>query len=516
MSAIRKNSHWFVLMLGMFCLAGAAGVLAQKQDDLRLPPINDARDLSKAFRVVVERSLPGIVSIQSRGKTVRVNDANENPLFDDNSPFGEIFKNDPRFKEFFKNRPDQRRQVPMGMGSGFVIDPSGVIMTNSHVVQDAEVVTVRLYDGREFIARDIKTDPKSDVAVLHIDAPKDLQALPLGDSSSVQIADWVLAIGSPFGLDLSVTAGIISATGRGPGINEREDYLQTDAAINPGNSGGPLINLNGEVIGINTAISTRSGGYDGVGFAIPINMATWVSGQLMKQGEVHRAYLGVGIQELDDKLARSFGIPVGKGVAVIQVMPNSPASDAKLQEGDIIMKLGDKEIRNGRHLQGTVEQLEMGKTYAMTILRDGEPMDVDITFRPMPKEFSLRGGVKRDPQQEKEETADQVFDNLGFGIAELTPELAQKYGYEETEKGVLITSIQEGSPAEVAGLVEGLIIEKVGNTSISTLAEYQAAIEKLPDGQGVRVLVRSQQSRRLVVISGSVSKKKYIRHTGSP
>ncbi len=508
MSAFRKNSHWLVLLLGMFCLAGAAGVWAQKQDDLRLPPLNDARDLSNAFRVVVERSLPSIVSIQTRGKTVRVNGMNENPLFDENSPFGEMFKNDPRFKEFFKNRPDQRRQVPMGMGSGFVIDPSGIIMTNSHVVQDAEVVTVRLYDGREFIAHDIKADPRSDVAVLHIDAPKDLQALPLGDSSSVQIADWVLAIGSPFGLDLSVTAGIISATGRGPGINEREDYLQTDAAINPGNSGGPLINLNGEVIGINTAISTRSGGYDGVGFAIPINMARWVSDQLMNKGEVHRAYLGVGIQELDSNLAKSYGIPVGKGVAVVQIMPKSPAAEAKLQEGDVILKLDGKDIRNGRHLQGTVEQLELGKTYTINILRDGKPMDIEITFKPMPKEFSLRGGVSRNPQEDNEETTDQVFDNLGIGIAVMSPELAQKYGYEESEKGVTITSIQEGSPAEVAGLTEGLIIEKVGNVSVSTVAEYQEAIKKQPEGQGVRLLVRSQQQRRLIVIAANGSQKK--------
>ncbi|MEX0726075.1 MAG: Do family serine endopeptidase [Planctomycetaceae bacterium] len=499
MSQLKRNSYWIVLLLGTVSLAGAAGVWAQREEEPRQEPIEHAQDLSTAFRQVVERSLPAIVSIQTRGKTVAANGGDVLP-FGEDSPFGELFKNDPRFKEFLKQAPHQRRQVPMGMGSGFVIDPSGIIMTNTHVVQNAEVVTVRLHDGREYIAHDIKTDPKSDVAVIHIDAPSDLQALPLGDSNSVQIADWVLAVGSPFGLDLSVTAGIISAKGRGPGINEQEDYLQTDAAINPGNSGGPLLNIRGEVIGVNTAISTRSGGYDGVGFAIPVNLARWVSDQLIEKGRVDRAYLGVGIQELDNQLAKSYGISVGKGVVVSQIMAGSPAADAKLQAGDVILSLNEIAIRGAGHLQGLVVQMEVGKSYPMTIFRDGKEQQIDITFKPMPKEYSLRGVVTPDVPEETDVAKVEKFDNLGIKVAELTPELAQKYGFEESQKGVVVTSVDEGSPAETAGLSEGIIIGKVGNINVSTLDEFQDALKKQTPENGVRLLVRSQRGPRFVVI----------------
>ncbi|MCH7685205.1 MAG: trypsin-like peptidase domain-containing protein, partial [Planctomycetes bacterium] len=208
----------------------------------------------------------------------------------------------------------------MGRGSGFIIDESGVIVTNSHVVEGAEHVKVRLHDGREFIATDIKQDPRSDIAILHIDAPGGLlKPVRFGNSDQMQVGDWVLAVGSPFGYDLSVTAGIISAKGRGPRINEREDYLQTDAAINPGNSGGPLLNLNGEVIGINTAISSRNGSYNGIGFAVPINMAQWVIQQLVAEGKVTRAYLGVKMQPIDAALSRSLKIPIGEGVIVAEL-----------------------------------------------------------------------------------------------------------------------------------------------------------------------------------------------------
>ncbi|MDA0834020.1 MAG: Do family serine endopeptidase [Planctomycetota bacterium] len=506
MTTLKRNSHWMVLLLGTVCLVGAAGVWAQRDEGLKPSPMQHAQDLSSAFRQVVESSLPCIVSIQTRGKSIAVNGGNPFP-FGDDSPFGELFKNDPRFREFMKQAPQQRRQVPMGMGSGFVIDSSGIIMTNTHVVQNAEVVTVRLHDGREYVAHDIKTDPKSDVAIIHIDAPGDLKALPLGDSNDVQIADWVLAIGSPFGLDLSVTAGIISAKGRGPGINEQEDYLQTDAAINPGNSGGPLINIHGEVIGVNTAISTRSGGYDGVGFAIPVNLAKWVSDQLIEKGQVDRAYLGVGIQELDNKLAKSYGLPVGKGVVVSQIMPGSPAEDAKLQPGDVILSLNSKDIRGASHLQGLVVQMDVGKPYPMTIFREGKEQEMQITFKPMPKEYSLRGGVNPVEPEAVEETKSEKYDNLGIKVAELIPELAQKYGFEESQKGVVVTSVEEGSPAETAGLSEGVIISKVGDSSIATLEEFHNAVKTQSPEKGVRLLVRTQRGPRFVVIFDDAEKQ---------
>ena len=272
------------------CLLGAAAVVAQRRPVSQAPVARNAQELSHVFRSVAGAATPSVVSIESRGKPIRVR---SNFPFGDNDLFREFFRNDPRFREFQNQTPAERElPAPVGRGSGFIIDESGVIVTNSHVVEGAEHVKVRLHDGREFIATDIKQDPRSDIAILHIDAPRGLlKPVRFGNSDQMQVGDWVLAVGSPFGYDLSVTAGIISAKGRGPKINEREDYLQTDAAINPGNSGGPLLNLNGEVIGINTAISSRNGSYNGIGFAVPINMAQWVIQQLVAEGKVSRAYL---------------------------------------------------------------------------------------------------------------------------------------------------------------------------------------------------------------------------------
>ena len=225
----------------------------------------------------------------------------------------------------------------MRAGSGVIVDPSGVILTNNHVVAGGGEIMVRLSDGREFKAFDIKTDPTTDLAVLHIKSKEPLPAAKLGDSKKVEVGDWVLALGEPFGLEGTVTAGIVSAKGRGIGINEREDYIQTDAAINPGNSGGPLVNLDGEVIGINTAISSNTGGYQGVGFAIPIDLAKWVGEQLVKSGTVHRAYLGVMIQPVSQSLAEQFNVKVHEGVLVTQVQPHTPAAKAGMKAGDIIL-----------------------------------------------------------------------------------------------------------------------------------------------------------------------------------
>ncbi|WP_417393633.1 Do family serine endopeptidase, partial [Gimesia sp.] len=445
------------------CLVGAAVGVAQKDTSTDLPTAVNAYELSNVFREVSRRAMPAIVSIETISKTSQVSGQNALP-FGDNSPFQDLFENDPRFKDMLKQFQNQAqpRQAPrrMGTGSGFIINKSGLIMTNSHVVNGADVVKVTLNDGREFTADDIRTDPRSDVAVIHIDAP-DLQAIPLGDSSKMEIGDWVLAIGNPFGIGMSVTNGIISAKSRGPGINDREDYLQTDAAINPGNSGGPLLNLRGEVIGINTAISSRSGGYDGVGFAVPVNMARWVSGQLIDNGKVERAFLGVGIQPISNELSKSFDIKVGQGAIVTQVMEDSPAADADLRTGDIILKLAGKEVSGPRNLQGIVEQLVVGKTYVMEILRDGKHVNKDLTMKAMPNSFSVAKDEKplEGPGKEKQKTS---VNELKLEVQPLTEELANQLGYSDDVTGVVITSVEPGSAAEEAGLTKGMIIEKIG------------------------------------------------------
>ena len=302
-SQIRQNIA-FMLTGGALVIAGMA--VSHRPEAVAVPPLPKAEDLSATFRQVAAQSIPSIVSIEAVTKAKQVQAPAQASPFDDDSPFRQFFGNDPRLEEFFKNRTPQGRPnsqrrmiIPqrMGMGSGFIINSNGTIMTNNHVVKGADEVKVILNDGREFIAKDIKTDPRTDVAIVKIDAT-DLKAIPLGDSRATQVGDWVLAIGSPFGLDKTVTAGIISAKGRQNRITERADFLQTDAAINPGNSGGPLINMHGEVVGINTAIASESGGYDGIGFAIPTHIAEWVSQQLISNGEVRRGYIGTAIQSV--------------------------------------------------------------------------------------------------------------------------------------------------------------------------------------------------------------------------
>ena len=239
-----------------------------------------------------------------------------------------------------------------------IVDPSGIILTNNHVVAGGGQVMVRLHDGREFKAVDIKTDPKSDLAILRIEGAGTLPAARLGDSNKVEVGDWVLALGEPFGLEGTVTAGIVSAKGRGLGITDREDFLQTDAAINPGNSGGPLVNLDGEVIGINTAISTNNGGYQGVGFAIPIDLAKWVGGQLEQSGRVHRAYLGVMIQPVTQPLAEQFKVKVNTGVLIAEVQPDSPAAKAGLKAGDVVLQFAGRPVSNPRRVAGVCRAVQ--------------------------------------------------------------------------------------------------------------------------------------------------------------
>jgi serine protease Do len=507
MRMIRRNGSWMLALAGLVSLAFSAGVMAQKQsatDANAAHAVAEARELSQAFRMAARETLPGMVSIETRGRVAQVrgggDEGNLDEMFE-NSPFGEMFKGDPRFREFFRRQP---RQAPRshGMGSGFVIDPSGVILTANHVVADAEQVKVKLPDGREYIATDVKTDPKTDIAIVRIKPEGSLPALRLGNSDNLEIGDWVLAIGSPFGLDATVTAGIISAKGRGPRITEREDFLQTDAAINPGNSGGPLINIHGEVVGINTAISTRSGGYDGVGFAIPINLASWVVEQLVERGEVTRAYLGIAIQEVDNDLSKQFDVPVGKGAVVTQVMPDSPAEAAKLEAGDLVLKFNGKDVRGSRDLQSIVERLKAGNTYPMQIIRDGKTQTVDVQVKEMPRDYTLAATKAAPGRPAPEKPKARSVAPLGIEIEAVTPEIARQLGYQRAVSGVLISSVKEDSPAANAGLREGMLIEKVGSTRVGTPEEFQAALKQVSLEKGILLLVRTPNGTQFVVVRG--------------
>jgi serine protease Do len=520
MNTLRRQNPWVIstvslasLMIGaaMFShspLVGRQPALAAPQTAAPQVKHNvNAKELSAGFREVAHLALPAIVSIETRGKLVKARTAEDGDVAPmEELPFGELFKDNPQFREFFRRRgggvPQQMPRTH-GMGSGFIVDSSGVIVTNNHVVADADQVTVHLQDGSQYTSSDWKTDPRSDVAIIRIKPQAQLPTLKLGDSDSTQIGDWVLAVGSPFGLDFTVTAGIISAKGRGQGILDREDFIQTDAAINPGNSGGPLLNLDGEVIGINTAISSRSGGYQGVGFAIPINMVRWVSKQLIEHGQVRRAYLGVAIQPVSNELARQFGVKPGQGAIVGNVVPGSPAADAKLDAGDVILSLDGKAVTNPRNLQGIVEQLDIGKSYALEILRDGKKQTLHVTIKEMPNNYTAlaTGGNGKGSEKEHDAVKPSQFKDLGVEVQEPQPQLTEQLGYKGPQTGVLITEVAEDSPAAAAGLQSGMIIEKVGTKHVKDVAEFSAAVKDLSVEKGILLLVRTPTGSRFVVVT---------------
>jgi len=523
----KHRSHLAIAGVGLLSLGLAAGLTVQRVTDHLvaqepkfkapavdvpvIPPqvakqMGPAKELSVTFRHIAKQVIPGVVVIESRGKVQTT--SNQGQDSDEGSPFGELFQQNPELKEFFKRR-GQSPQAPrrsQGQGSGFVIDPSGVILTNNHVVADAETVRVRMADGREYLAVEVKTDPRADVAIVRIKPDAPLTALPMGDSDQMEIGDWVLAVGSPFGLEMSVTSGIVSAKGRGPHINDREDFLQTDAAINPGNSGGPLLNLNGEVIGINTAISSRNCGSDGVGFAVPVNMARWIAEQLMTKGQATRAYLGVAMQALTNDLSRSLKVPYGTGVVVTEVREGSPAAVAKLEAGDVIIKVAGQPVRNALVMQGVIERQKIGSHYELVVLRDGKELTLKVEAREMPGDYSLRhtqrspSSESKAPQAEKHEVTD-----LGIEVQAMTPTMSKQLGIKS--EGVVITKVDDDGPGGEAGLTVGLVIEKVGTTRVTSPKEFEAAIKTHPAGEDVALMVRSDSGTRFVTVHKAAPKK---------
>ncbi len=382
-------------------------------------------------------------------------------------------------------------------GSGVIIDSSGVILTNNHVVDDAGQVTVRLHDGREFQAYDVKHDLKADLAVVRIHA-KNLPAAKLGDSSKMQVGDWVLALGEPFGLEGTVTAGIISAKQRDVHRLGGGALLQTDAAINPGNSGGPLVNLDGEVIGINTAIKTQSGGYQGVGFAIPSDQAKWVADQLIKSGAVKRAYLGVGIQPVNASLAEQFGVPTREGVLVGEVKPHTPAAKAGLETGDVIVKFNDEKVASPAELQSMVEKTKIGSTVPTEVVRNGKTMTLNVTVETQPDNYGLadnRGGRSRGPS----ESSNARLNKLGMEVSNLTRDVADRLGLKDSE-GVVITRIESGGPADQAGLAVGTVVSEANRKPVKTVADLDKILDGSSAEKGVLLLVHDKEASRFVVV----------------
>jgi len=468
-----------------------------------------AKSMSRAFHAAAEQVLPAVVTITTRPTVVKVSEnrksvpddaddnAEEMPFGFNGSPLGDIFK-DPQMRKFFKGfhgLPEMPHGVS-GSGSGVIVDPSGIVLTNNHVVAGGGEVMVRLSDGREFKATGIKTDPRSDVAIVRIEAGSPLPAARLGHSSDVEVGDWVLALGQPFGLEGTVTAGIVSAKGRGLGITDREDFIQTDAAINPGNSGGPLVNLDGEVIGINTAISTSSGGYQGVGFAVPIDLAKWVGGQLEQNGAVHRAYLGVMIEPVTQKVAAQFKVKVHSGVMVHEVRDNTPAAKAGVQPGDVILRFAGQPVNEPRELQTIVERSPIGSTQSMVLLRDGKELTVNVTCKELPAEATAAAG----PSSHSERGSHADFEQLGIQVETLTGSLAEQLGV-KADSGVAITEVRPGGPAAMAGLSKGMVITQANRKPVKSPADLRKAIEARPLSEGLLLMVRTEEGNRMVLIN---------------
>lgn len=494
-----NSKKWNIAGLGLVAAAvGAVGLMASEHavglenDKPSSPPaISQAvtapvRQLSQAFEAVAAQVRPAVVSVYSE-KSVKMNSG------DSELPFGNDL-----FRQFFgqegAGRPGLSPQhhheysVPQrGMGSGMILDKEGHILTNYHVVRDVDKLRVKLADKREFEAEVVGTDPKSDVAIIRIKGkvPENLPTVKLGSSSALKVGDWVMAVGAPFGLTQTVTAGIISATGRNDvGIADYEDFLQTDAAINPGNSGGPLVNMDGEVIGMNTAIATGLGQFAGVGFAIPSDMIQGFVPTLTKGGTITRGFLGIGIQDLNDTLAKQFDMKDSKGALISQVNKDTPAGKAGLKAGDVIVNYDGRAVESTTDLRKLVAATTPETKVPVQVMRDGKEMKIDVTVGKMP--------TKELASANKQGSQPSDAGQLGLRVEPLTSELAQEFGY-QGEHGVLIRGVDPGSPAALADLQPGDLITEANRQPVASVDELKNALGKAKD-QALLLIKRKDAS----------------------
>jgi serine protease Do len=465
MKRIGKGFTGLVMMLALLFSGGVTMGFA-KNDTAPMIPAN--------FTEVAELVKPGVVNI-STVRTIKGGGRVYRHFFSD--PFGG--RRNP-FEDFFGpfSEQPQRDLKQSSLGSGFIIDEDGLIVTNNHVVAEADQIKVKLYNNQEFDAKVIGRDPKTDIALIKIDNAKDLKPLNLGDSDSLKVGTWVVAVGSPFGLEQTVTAGIISAKGRIIGAGPYDDFIQTDASINPGNSGGPLVDLQGRVVGINTAI-VASG--QGIGFAIPVNLADRIVAQLKEKGEVTRGWLGVGIQDLTPELAEYYGLKANaEGVLVTQVFKDDPADKAGIEPNDIITAVEGQKVGSARELSALIANTAVGGKTKISLLRQGEKKTVTATLATQPQNLAKVG------QKENESDA------LGIQVAELSPERARQLGMDpdDLEKmGVLVVDVESDSRADRAGIQVGDLIRGINRKKIKSLDDYRQVMESLNTKDEILMLI---------------------------
>lgn len=456
----------------------ATGGVVEQETAILAPPVTSdpvVPRVDQTFVAVSKAVTPAVVNIAA----TRNGGKGEESRF----PF-----QDPLFKRFFgddlfrsPDKPEKRKSE--GLGSGVIIDPNGLIVTNYHVIENADEIVVLLADKREFPGEIVGTDSKSDLALIRIKADN-LPTIPWGDSSKLQVGEYVLAIGSPFGFTQTVTMGIVSAIGRADiGLTNYEDFIQTDAAINPGNSGGAMVNVQGELVGINTAIFTRSGGYMGIGFAIPSNMVHSVVGSLAEKGEVVRGWLGVAIQEVTASLAQGFGLEEAKGVLISEVMSGSPAEKAGFNRGDVIVAFGNEAITDTKQLRNVVADTAVGEQIPVRIIRNKKELTLEVMIEAQPKDLFVR----RQSDSSREERSSTLLS--GIEVRNLSETLIRQFNLDEKAQGVVVIAVEPESLAGEAGIQEGDLIMEVNRILVHNIADYETSLSKSEKSEAILLLV---------------------------
>jgi serine protease Do len=497
------SARWFALALGALALVAGSSLAVSHTQAAKPSAQSPAAQLEvdnspvprqpsplTSFAPIVKKVAPAVVKIEvtTKGKSVTAPD-----MFGFNDPFWRRF-----FGDQFGGGRGQGRQFNTppqhGLGSGVIVTKDGYVLTNNHVVDNADEVKVALQDGHEYTAKVVGRDPKSDIAVIKIDA-KNLPTVPMAASDKVQVGDIVLAIGNPFGVGQTVTSGIVSATGRGNlGIEDYEDFIQTDAAINPGNSGGALVDVEGRLIGVNTAIFSRTGGNMGIGFAIPSDLARNVMDSLIKYGHVTRGYLGVGIQDVNPALAKQFKLDDSTGALIGEVVPKSPAEKAGIKDGDVVLEYNGKKVTDSRRLKLAVGETKPGTTVPVKILRDGSSKTLNVTVQELP------GGDKL-AQNNTPSSPDNGTLN-GVTVADLDQQARQEFKVPEKVKGVIITDVQSDSPAAEAGLRPGDVIQSINHEPVKT-AEEAVKLTEQPKDKVTLLHIWSNGGSRWVIVDES-------------
>jgi serine protease Do len=424
------------------------------------------------FSDLAEKVRPGVVNIQVVKKVKNVDFGFRG------NPFGDFFA------PFSEGNPPSREYKQQGVGSGFAISQDGYILTNNHVVEDADQIKVKLSNGKEYEGKVVGRDPKTDLALVKIERSSDLHPLTLGNSEDLKVGSWVVAIGSPFGLEQTVTAGIVSAKGRVIGSGPYDNFIQTDASINPGNSGGPLVNMRGEVVGINTAIIPNG---QGIGFAIPINTAKEIIPQLEEKGHVTRGWLGVSIQEVTPGLAKSFDLKEKQGALVAQVVSGGPAEKAGIEQGDVILGFDGKEITESKDLPRIVASTPIGKTVTVKLLRNGKVVDRQVKVGEMEEKVD----ISKLPSSHK---------TLGIVVQNLTPEIARELGV-KMDAGIVVTQVEPGSPAADAGIQTGDVIQQVNRKPVKNVEDFIQKVERATDKDNVLLLIQRGQNRLFAAVT---------------